>query len=290
MPPGPDSQSFTRLLISAGALLLIAAFVVPGLILRDTGVLTISRQELRRLTPSAEREVERRQEVARDVGRAAPYIAVFFLVSGGLLMAVGVPRLRRLEQSDDERRRMELEKLRGELRPQSAEEQRERLREEVDEDETQEAPLSAEARLRETANAEEAVLARIAEIVPPLYDLESKVVVSDGDRRLFLDGLLISEIDQLPDVVVEVKYVRKGIVDMARRIREAKAQLLDHLTAYRRTSIGWLIVVTEGPLPERRREIEEGIAKEVVPGPHLALRLSIVTLDDLDSLRPPISI
>lgn len=185
---------------------------------------------------------------------------------------------------------MELEKLRGELRPQSAEEQRERLREEVDEDETQEAPLSAEARLRETANAEEAVLARIAEIVPPLYDLESKVVVSDGDRRLFLDGLLISEIDQLPDVVVEVKYVRKGIVDMARRIREAKAQLLDHLTAYRRTSIGWLIVVTEGPLPERRREIEEGIAKEVVPGPHLALRLSIVTLDDLDSLRPPISI
>jgi hypothetical protein len=40
--PRPDSNGFTRFVISAGVFLVVAAFVVPGLVLRDTGVLTVS--------------------------------------------------------------------------------------------------------------------------------------------------------------------------------------------------------------------------------------------------------
>jgi len=48
--PSPDPQSFTKFLISAGVFLCVAAFVGPGLALRDTGVLRISTRQLAEYT------------------------------------------------------------------------------------------------------------------------------------------------------------------------------------------------------------------------------------------------
>jgi hypothetical protein len=285
--PRPDSQSFTRLLISAGAFFLVAAFVVPGLVLRDTGVLTISRNELAESTPTAAKELKRRQEVATDAGKAAPYAGLIFLVVGGVLIALGVPRLWRQEQSDEERREMELDKLRAELRPQSPEERRERLREDIDGGETAEEGLTSkeppEALMREAAGAEEAVLSRLTKISPPLYDLRSQVVVDDAGGRLPMDGLLISKIDQLPDIVVEIKYLRRGIVEWERRIREGRWQLQVALERYERPSLGWLIVVTAEALDHGRQERVE----KMFPEPGDGVRLSIVTRDQLDQLSLP---
>jgi hypothetical protein len=281
--PRPDSQSFTRLLISAGAFLLVAAFVVPGLVLRDTGVLTISRKELAEMTPTAAKELERRQGVASDAGRAAPYVGLMLLVAGGVLVAIGVPRLRRQEQSDEERRTIELDKLRAEVRPQSPEERRERLREDVDGEEgvTKRAP--GEALLQEAANAEEAVFSRLAKISPPLYELRSQVVVDHADGPLLLDGLLISKIEQLPDIVVEIKYLRRGLVEWERRVREGRWQLQAALERYARPSIGWLIVVTAVALDnERKKKLERTFA-----APDSKIRLSIVTDEELDQLGLP---
>jgi len=287
VPPSPDSQSLTRLLVSAGIFLVVAAFVVPGLVLRDTGVLTISRKDLGRLTPTAKAELERRQEIARDAGVAAPYIGLVILLAGASLICLGIPRLKRQEQSDEERRKMELDKLREELRPQSPEERRERLREDVKEDEEGSAPgsrpPSAGTWLQEAGGAEKAVLARLAEIAPPLYDLESQVVL-EGDTRLLLDGLLLSEIDQLADIVVEIKYSRGAGADLGRRVRTAREQLLHHLASYRRPAIGWLIVVVaETPSNAQAKKLEE-----LVTGTDDNLRLSIVSLADLEQLRLPL--
>ena len=128
------------------------------------------------------------------------------------------------------------------------------------------------------------VLARLSEIAPPLYDFQSQVVVGE-ERGLQLDGLLISEIDQLPDIVVEIKYARGGNVNLNKRISDAKEQLLRYLARFGRSSIGWLIIVlAEPPSTGRIRELEHELAETAD-----VLRLSIVTLEDLDHLALPIA-
>ncbi|HEX5591934.1 MAG TPA: hypothetical protein VFX35_01155 [Solirubrobacterales bacterium] len=258
----------------------MAAFVVPGLVLRDTGVLTISRKELAEATPTAAKELERRQEVAADAGRAAPYVGLAFLVVGVGLLGCGVPRLWNQEQSDEERRTMELDKLRAEVRPQSSEERRERLREEVD---GGEGATNREALMQEAAHAEEAVLARLATISPPVYELQSQVVVAHADGRLLLDGLLISKIDQLPDIVVEIKYLRRGIVEWERRVREGSRQLQSAVDRYENWAIGWLIIVTAEAFDDARKGKVERTFAESSDG----IRLSIVAPEELDQLRLP---
>jgi len=288
VPPSPESQSLTGLLISAGVFLIVAAVVVPGLVLRDTGVLAISREDLAQLTPTGKEELERRQGIARDAGKLAPYGGGFLFAAGALLIALGIPRLRRKEQSEDERKQIELDKLRREMRPQSEEEQEERLREdareEVEEPAGQPPPVSAGRWLSEAAGAERAVLAQLAKIASPGYDLRSQVALEGMGRRLLLDALLISEVDQLPDIIVEIKYSRAGLANLGRRVQVAREQLLRYMEGYRRSSLGWLIVVVaERPSQEQRDALEHRIAESSD-----ALRLSIVTPDDLDQLRLPI--
>jgi len=296
MSPNPDSQSLTRFLVWAGAFLVVASFAVPTLVLRDAGLLTISERDLGGLTPVAKEEIERRQKIARDVGEAAPGIGIALFVVGTFLLILGIPRLRHQEQGDEERREMERDKLRLETRPQSAEERRERLQEDVVEGEegelvppepmleppSQESPQRRMAeRLHAAADAEDAVLARIAEITPPHYDLQPKVAVSDGEGTLFLDALLMSEIDQLPDIVVEIKYLPRKIADAGRRVREGKQQLLHFLARYGRRSNGWLIVVAAAKV-EDPKPIAEGDWNDDLT------QVSIVGLDDLDQLKFPV--
>lgn len=46
---------------------------------------------------------------------------------------------------------------------------------------------------------------------------------------IWAGAFLLSEIDQLPDIVIEIKFIRRGTVEVWRRVREGKYQLLEHL-------------------------------------------------------------
>ena len=87
----PESQAFTKLVVSAGVFLVAAAFVVPGLLLRETDVLLIPQEELGALTPESASEIEKRQGTARLAGRAAPYVGAALFVAGVLLLWYGIP-------------------------------------------------------------------------------------------------------------------------------------------------------------------------------------------------------
>jgi len=67
-----------------------------------------------------------------------------------------------------------------------------------------------------------------------------------------LDGVLISTIDQLPDVIVEIKLLRREDVTLA---RQAIASTVAAIAGYRRvaspSAVGWLILVVEGKLSPR---------------------------------------
>jgi len=289
----PDSQSFTKFLISAGALLIVAAVVVPAFALRDTDVLEVSRDELKGLTATGRTEIERRQSIATDLGHAAPWVAgALFLVGIGLLGA-GLPRLWRQERTQDEQQAMEMARLRAELKPQTPAEREKRLRAEVVEDLETDEPvighvlpqdsLASEVSTRE--HLEERVVSRLAVIASPLYELQSQVKAPDSN--LFLDALLVGQVDQVPDIVVEIKTVgRHAVRNVNNRMREAESQLLRYMSRFRRQSIGWLILILAEEIPLAERERVEAAAANVRD----VYEVSIVRPEEIDDLRLPIAV
>lgn len=315
MPPRPDPQSFTKFLLSAGAFLVVAAFVLPGLILRDTGVLEISRQELLGSSAVAKQELERRQRVSRDVGEAAPFLGAAAFIAGALLIGFSLPRLRRQEQQDDERSAMEMDKLRLDLEPQSEADKEERLKSELVEDRKAAEQEGAELRIREEATApppvapsgtggsgppgregkdpaaevmerselETKVLEHLEAIAPPRYELQAQVKVA-GAPRLLLDGLLVSKTERVPDIVVEIKFTRRFFPSNAgNRLAEAASQLLRYRARFKRPSIAWLILLVDGPItPRLRQRVDEAVHEfgdEV--------RVSLVTPESIGGLSLP---
>jgi hypothetical protein len=226
----------------------------------------------------------RRQAVSRDVGHVAPWVGLVAVLAGAGLLLYAVPRLKRQEGKDDERLEAELARLKRDITPQDAAERRARIEAEAAEasDETEADGVRAEqgdeaerdsdvgaetepdddasnptedlmakrayeqaALMERVADAEEGVLRQIARIAPPLYQLRPQVKVG-GAGPVQLDGLLVSQIDQLPDIVIEIKFVRDPS-HLARRLRGALYQLRAKLAGLDlRGTRGWLIIVTEG--------------------------------------------
>jgi hypothetical protein len=302
--PRPDTQTFTKFALSVGIFLLIAALVVPGLILNDTGVLQISRRELSSYTTAARTELERRQRIARTAGHVAPFAGIFFLILGGGLIAYGAPRLKRQEDAGEERSSAELAKLRSEIRPQSEAEQKERLQESVEEELRTEprseprsrtgvppsSPAAGESRnefMRLAIEVEKRVLDQIAKSAPPEYDFQQQIVMRDPASHrssLALDGLLVSRTDRLPDVVVEIKVARASLRNNSRnRIDEAAAILMRYRAQVPRRAITWLIIVATLPITAEDRAFVTHQASALRGD----IRVSLVSLDEISELAIP---
>lgn len=261
--PRPETHGFTKFVLSLGVFLCVAAFVAPALILRDTDVLLVSERSLHRLTPVAEEEIRSRQRTAHHLGSIAPYAGLAFLLGGLALVGYGLPRLHRQEGKDDEKSAAELAQLLSALKPQSAEEEEAELEAKVDEESeaatgegshtaAEAAPplplrqiYSRAARAERAREVENQVLSRIEAIVPPLYELKARVKVH-GPPDLLVDGVLVSKVDQLPDIVVEIKL--GGIAlsnNVGNRIAEALLSVTRYGNRLNRVSRGWLIIVLD---------------------------------------------
>jgi hypothetical protein len=272
--PRPEVHGFTKFLLSIGAFLCVAAVVTPALILRDTGVLMVPERTLRGLTPIAQKEIRSRQGSAHDLGRAAPFIGIALMAGGLGLLGYGLPRLRRQEDRDEEKASMEIDKLQSELKPQSAEEEQAKLEAIVDEASPSEqvegrtpppdremptlAPTPKDARtdrMRRVHEIQEQIFDRLDEVIPPTYTLRRRVKI-DGTPNLLVDGVLVSTVGQLPDILVEIKLSDGRFISP--NIRNRVADALLRLTTYRhrleRKTAAWLIVVYETPMPVGVRE------------------------------------
>src|SRR5665213_400629 len=301
----PEPQSFTKFVISVGVFLCVAAFVMPALVLRETGVLTISLHELSGLTSVGRAELLRRQRVERDVARAAPLAGLALLVGGVLLILYGTPGLRRQEQVEQARSSVELDKLRLELRPLNEDERRESLREDVVEDMIASAtspvgPLLVPERPRPTPDpesvvgervrrareVEDSVLEHIAILAPVHYELHRNVAVADARSRISLDGLLVSANDIDPDVVIEVK-IKLVNTRMPTNPRPGISDAILALNRYRgrlgRPAIAWLIYVVDTAEESRFSDFTQRYAEDL----RKDLVVSVVTSDGISGLEFP---
>lgn len=277
----PDPQSFTRFFVSLGAFLCITAFLAPALVLRETKVLQITRQDLAALTPAAKKEIERRQRIAEGVGAVAPYAGLVLLIGGVAVLWYATPRLRRQEEADDQRAAAELQKLNAELAPQTEADLNAGARDEAETElvaevraaaasPTSQPPIFSRSvvgdRAKRYQEVEARVLRRIAEITPASYDLRAQVKITghDGSQSLRLDGVLRSRGDGNPDIVVEIKLISGTSLrnSLQNRLDEAIARLIRYRRRADPRAHLWMIMIAEQPLPtDAVRRVREATAE-----------------------------
>lgn len=301
----PDSQNFTRFLASLGLFLCAVAILAPALVLRETDVLRIPASEIDGLTPGAQDEILRRQRLSADIGTAIPYVGIVIFVFGLGLVLYAAPRLRRQEEAQERRSTAELEKLLSEMKPQDEQDRRTRAEADVrtefvaaqrpapsTESRERARPSRAEEQLRldlrewtrRARQVEEKVLEQISSVTPPTYEMRQSVKIV-GPRPLLLDGILVSKLDQFPDIVVEVKLVRGDSVrrNLRNRTDEALATLARYRSRSKRQAVMWLVMVLDGgDADEAMRHVRErgwDAVDDVVT--------SVIAADDIATLAIP---
>lgn len=322
MIPKPDAQSYTRFLTTVGVFLCIAALVAPGLILRETAVLRVSSEELSGLTNDARKEIERRQHLARTVGILAPYGGAVLLASGLVMIALAIPRLRKQEGVSDQLTAADLRKALAPQDPAEREARLARVvqmqvesadrqigdgadrGEEPLEPDTRLAPSADESSTHDERRAREAIgrlaaagftraqdlelrlLRRLAEIQPKVYDLRLQVTLEDAGHndQLTLDALLFTNVEQLPDVVIEIEvYVATGAIDaLPTASRRALGTTKRYMRRTGRDAITWLIVVDDESVHDHDDVV--GRVGQLDPD---ALVVSVLTSSEIDDLHLP---
>lgn len=272
----------------------------PTLALRDDGALLVTKRKIAELTPVGKAELSHRQRIERDlIGRyAVPFGALLF-VGGVVLMFYGLPRLRLQETMDQRRSSVELDKLLSEFTPQTDDERQASIRDSVDEDlSASGSPLTVPthvgrsipssqkpvggmiARAREV---EDAVISRVRVLAAPLYEVRAQVRYGNAG----FDAVLLSAVDQLPDVVIEIKYSEHGAAlgSITRiRVEQAASLVLRYEAQTGRTALGWLILVVgdtsdREALTRRTAQVADQFAGKV--------RFSIVASDEVSRMAMP---
>jgi hypothetical protein len=138
------------------------------------------------------------------------------------------------------------------------------------------------------ADIETRVVQRIRAVRPPVYEVRSSAKLR-GTSPVLLDALLVSEVDQFPDVIVEIKTTTAGLFlrNMRRMVDQALALLGRYQVRAARPAVVWLIVVlAEGtPNLDGQREVQEA-ARELSE----LLAISVVALDEIEMLDLPASL
>jgi hypothetical protein len=290
----PDSQSFTRLLISLGAALCVAAFVGPGFVLRDTGTLRITEQELNRLTPEARKAMVHRQHVAADAGEWAPWAILILFVPGAVLVVIGALRLLPQERVDLEHRDAEKDIAKRQLRAQTPDEVERARRDEVAKQLPAEQAAAAETspgelrrqaveRIKLTGEIEREVHERLKAILEAqggeIRDYPS-FRAPDGTSHSF-DALLLPP-KKRPQILVEVKFSPN--IDPASMSQTVRA-LDDLVSAFQATfsvaAQAWLIIVAD------TISASAEIVIEATALLYDGLTVSVIRPDEIGSLELP---
>ena len=290
---------------------MVLAVTVPWLVYNDTGILTISRTEMSGLTVSARDSLRQRQHTVHVVQTALPWVSGVLVLLGLGLLVWGAIRMKEAQGWEDREQQARTKQHEATVESLTPQERSERLQEAAAEqtlvesqaavkqgvasdegervrvDPRQQRPPESSA--SEMRRVEDAVLARVSELLPPGYRLEAQVKVqSSQDLAVYLDGLIEASVADEPDVIVEVK-VRTRAYGFASR-RDAD-QLLGAMSRYEAITgkhcVGWLILVFNGD-KDSWQPFREAAVKGLERALHPRARASVVDYADLESLVLPI--
>jgi hypothetical protein len=298
--------------VSLGLLAVALAVVVPWLVYRDLGSLTISRAKFAGLTHTAQLVLKQRQETVETLQSFLPWASVVILVIGVVLVCWGGKRMRDAQHWEDRGLRARTQQEEASIRPQTESERRQRIAEEVvaetasasgsgtpsnrltstqlGSDRRSMSPSvttlgrsskGAPPAIREAAAIQDEVLDRIEAILPAGFSLRREVIVSQGMSRLSLDGLLRGSQGGAPDVLVEVRVYRLLSSVLARAAEQVIASAVRYRDMTGRPAVGWLILVYSDKEPSDafKRRIRDTLGTYG--------RLTVIRRDDIQHLGMP---
>jgi hypothetical protein len=138
------------------------------------------------------------------------------------------------------------------------------------------------------ADIEKRVVQRLRAVRPPDYEVRSLAKLT-GTSPVLLDALLVSEIDHVPDVIVEIKVTATRLFprNVDRMVDQALALLGRYQARVARPAVVWLIIVlAEGnPTPDGQRVMQEA-ARELTD----LVVITVVTHDEIETLDLPPSL
>jgi len=219
----------------------LAAVLVPWLFLREPFDLIIEASRLSQLTPAAQQIVSRRQADLQLLLPIVPWFFLVSLISGTVLIIKGLAKWHERQVWRDTSEELGVEKQERELRSMTAEE----VTEKADADIQPE--MSSGTRLVKDALADKlrAVESALYNKVWECFGASHRLLVNQTLGTAEYDAILQPLSSTDPDVILEIKYIRKGfkyawLRESAMRLALA-AQLYD--ARLKRRSIPVLAVI-----------------------------------------------
>jgi hypothetical protein len=234
-------SAYYKFLVSLGLAIIVLAFTVPWLLLREPLSLEMKNSELSNLTPRGRRVVHQRQMFAETSGKIAPWASVALLVLGSGLIIYGLGRWNDRQKIVDRTEDTTLVKLEAEVRQLTTNEAEERVEDEAKE--TADAHAVAKNEAAGTAATREhpyletvatlfalerLAIRKLEEAFKATHTVEDRIAI--GNERL--DARLVSK-SSGTDYLVEIKFFKAGAAVLCQR---AVRQISRAAITYRRSS------------------------------------------------------
>jgi hypothetical protein len=198
---------FYKFVVSLGIALVLTAILVPWLFLREPFDLMTEASRLSQLTPTAQHIVSLRQANLLRLLPMIPWFSLFSLIVGSALVMIGLAKWYKRQVLRDTSEELGVKRQQQELRSMTATE----VNEKVDAEIQPEVSSDAVGLVHDVSAAKlRAVESVFYDKVRECFGIEYRLLVNQRLGTAEYDAILQALRPTEPDVVIEIKYIRRG--------------------------------------------------------------------------------
>jgi hypothetical protein len=176
------------------------------LFLREPFDLLLENTQLLHLTPTAQALVAERQHFLEKIFFVLPWFSLASFASGLILAAFGLIQWRKLQSLRDKSEVLSLQKLELELTAMTPKQVEEKFEADVEQEPPRDSAAEVVSAAGEFRRVEHLVRDRLSACFGESYTLRANQRLGNAEY----DVILESKTTDSPDVIIEIKYIRKG--------------------------------------------------------------------------------
>lgn len=235
-----EYSDFYKFIASIGVVLISIAVLFPWLLLQEPFDVALKTSDITTLTYEAQVIIAMRQTTALWLLSNVRYISGVLAITGVIFLGAGLFNWFKMQKIRDEREFYETEKVRRELEPMSAEQIARKAIEDVAEKDTEEKQFSENQPIPDALVPSTNSVVQYFYIEKMVQDKLRSCLGNDGDvlqnqqiKSAEYDVVFMSKKEDLPDVIFEIKYARRGF--RLNWVRESVNRLILATDIYFRT-------------------------------------------------------
>jgi hypothetical protein len=205
--PQLEYGDYYKFRVSVGIALVVVAVFVPWLFLRESFDLLLDSNQLLHLTSTAQIILGERQHLLASIFRIVPWVSGSTFLIGISLAVNGLYQWRKRQAVRDQSEELGLEKLKRELIAMSPQQVTAKLEADVEQERESTAPP---AELVSSAKHNREIELLLQQRMSDCFNNSNKLRANQRLGSAELDVVLESRNSEQPDVIVEIKYIRRG--------------------------------------------------------------------------------